>query len=207
MKKALLLLLLLTIALNIYSKDEEPFVEIYKTHDNGLYGRSEGRDMILSIKKTLFRRFKTLEVEKDLNFLTAVVLDCKTVEELERRFENRNHVQIGFVKLTKEGNIYTIEDDNLLLSFSFSYEKPGKEVIDIIHDHYPVTSKYRKIVSDHYLENYVLRIHSAENIILPEAQEITYDEALIMATIIGDHDQWLWGIHDGRDYLKELLFK
>lgn len=205
MKRYLLLLLLLP-AISLYT-EEKPFVEIYKTHDNGLYGRSEDRDMVLSIKKSIFKRHKTLKANKDLDFLTAVVIDTKIVNELERRFKNRNYCQIGFIRITKDNGIYSVEDDNLLLSFSFSYEKPSDNVIGIIENHYPRTSKYRKIVSDHYKENYIIRIHSAENIILPEAQEITYDEALIMATIIGDEDQWLWGIHDGRNYLEELLFK
>ncbi len=204
MKRYLLLLILLT-SIHLYS-EEKPFVQIYKTHDNGLYGRSEDRDMVLAIKKSIFKRHKTLQAHSNFNFLTAVVLDTKIVNELERRFKSSNYSQIGFVKITKNENIYTVEDDNLLLAFSFSYEKPGNKVIDIINSHYPRTSKYRKIVSDHYRDNYVIRIHSSENIILPEAQEITYDEALIMATIIGDTDQWLWGVHDGSNYLEDLLF-
>lgn len=204
--KKLITILLTVISFSIYS-DEKPFVQIYKTHDNGLYGRSEDRDMILSVKKSIFKRFDTLEANSELNFLTAVVLDTSVVNELEKQFVGRESIQIGFVKISKDKNIYTIEDDNNFLKFSFSYEKPGEEILFVISDHYPRTSKYRKIVTDHYKENFVLRVHSAENVLMSEAREITYDEALLMATIIGDKDQWLWGIHDGANYLEELLLK
>lgn len=185
---------------------EEPFVEIYKTHDNGLYGRSINRDIVLSLKKSVFKRHKTIDVDKEYNFLTAVVLDKATVNKLEEMFLNSSTVQLGFVKISKLNNVYTIEDDNLFLSLSFSVEEPGEEILYVINKYYPESSIYREIVTNHYKDNYVIRIHSAENLINPEAEEITYDEALIMATIIGDESQWLWGIHDGNNYLCKLLF-
>ncbi|QEN04870.1 hypothetical protein EW093_09185 [Thiospirochaeta perfilievii] len=203
--KPFLILILLTISINIFSLDE-PFVEIYQTHDNGLYGRSEDRDMLLSIKESVFVRFETLKAEQEYNFLTGVVLSSTTVNNLESMLQGKNSVQVGFIKISKFENVYTIEDDNLFLSFSFSVEKPTDEIISVIENHYKNLPEVLESVKNHYLENYVIRIHSAENILRPEAKEITYDEALIMATIIGDKEQWLWGIHNGRDYLKELLF-
>jgi len=203
--KPFLILILLTISINIFSLDE-PFVEIYQTHDNGLYGRSEDRDMLLSIKESVFVRFETLKAEQEYNFLTGVVLSSTTVNNLESMLQGKNSVQVGFIKISKSENVYTIEDDNLFLSFSFSVEKPTDEIISVIENHYKNLPEVLESVKNHYLENYVIRIHSAENILRPEAKEITYDEALIMATIIGDKEQWLWGIHNGRDYLKELLF-
>lgn len=201
-----MLILLLFITSTTLFSVEEPFVQIYKTHDNGLYGRSEDRDVLLSIKDSVFARFKTLHAENEYNFLTGVVLDTSTVNNLENMMFGRDSIQVGFIKISKSENIYTVEDDNLFLSFSFSVEKPSEEVINIIEKHYYNLPDVMEKVREHYKENYVIRVHSAENILKPEANEITYDEALVMATIIGDKEQWLWGIHDGSDYLKELLF-
>ncbi len=186
--------------------EDEPFVQIYKTHDNGLYGRSEERDMLLSVKESVFSRYKTLPAINEYNFLTGVVLSNSTVNNLESMMKDRDEIQVGFIKISRKENIYTVEDDSLFLSFSFSVEKPSLEVIDIIEKHYASLPQVMENVKQHYIDNYVIRIHSAENMLKPEAMEITYDEALIMATIIGDKEQWLWGIHDGRDYLKDLLF-
>lgn len=201
--KQLFLPFLILLAINIYS--DEPFVKIYQTHDNGIYGRSEDRDIVLTVKESVFKRFNSLDINPEIDSLTAVVIRSSVVKMLEERFEKMDSLQIGYVHLSKKGNIYRIQDDNIFLDLSFSFEKPNDLIIKAIEDHYPETSKYRKIVSDHYKDNYVIKIHRAENILKPEAQEITYDEALVMATIIGDKDQWLWGIHDGRGYLEDLL--
>lgn len=204
--KNLIILLLILVTFSSFSEEKPPFVEIYQTHDNGLYGRSEDRDMLLSIKESAFKRYKTLPAEKEYNFLTGVVLDTTTVNNLDSMMEGRETLQVGFIKISREDKVYTVEDDNLFLSFSFSVEKPSEEIIKVIEEHYRTLPQVMNDVKKHYMDNYVIRIHSAENILRPEANEITYDEALIMATIIGDKDQWLWGIHDGRDYLKDLLF-
>lgn len=196
-------LLLLLLPMTLFST--EPFVEIYKTHDNGMYGRSEDRDIVLSVKESVFSRHETLNVDNQYNYLTAVTLNTDVVKKLEHLFENRNSIQKGFVKLSKAGNIYTIEDDNIFLKFSFSLVKPGDEIISMIERHYHTMREISNLVTDYYKDNYVIQIHSAENVLFPEAKEITYDEVIIMATIIGDTEQWLWGIHNGKDYLK-LLF-
>lgn len=183
------------------------FVEIYKTHDNGMYGRSEDRDIILSIKKSVFKRHETLQVDNSYNFLTAVTLNNEVVLKLQSMLKSKDSVQIGYVKISKNNNIYTIEDDSLFLSFSFSLEKPNREVIGVIENYYSKLPIIKNIVKNYYIDNYIIRIHSAENLLQPEAREITYDEVTIMATIIGDRDQWLWGIHNGKDYLRSLLFQ
>lgn len=201
--KQLIILLLLLLTINIYSEDI--YVEIYQTHDNGIYGRSEERDIVLSVKKSVFKRFNSLNIDQEIDSLTAVVLDSAVVQELNYLLKDKNSIQIGYVQITKENEVYRILDDNIFLDLSFSIHKPNDLIIRAIKDHYPETSIYRKTVINHYNENYVIKIHRAENILNPEAQEITYDEALVMATILGDKDQWLWGIHDGKGYLKELL--
>lgn len=200
-----LFLLLILIPLNLFSA--EPFVEIYKTHDNGLFGRSEDRDVILSIKESVFKRYETLPIDNEYNFNTAVTLNSEVVNKLNSIFENRTSAQFGFVKISKSDNIYTIEDDNIFLKLSFSVIEPNDELINMIKRHYHNNKKVSDLVTEYYENNYVINIHSAENILFAEAKEITYDEVMIMATIIGDKNQWLWGIHDGRDYLRTLLFK
>lgn len=179
------------------------FVTIYKNHDNGLFGRSVNRDITLSLHQTVFRRRDTLQVEPDRDYLTAVVLSSEVKERLDRSLGSKGIHRAGFIKIYKKGDIYTLEDDNIMLKLSFSLEKAAEEQIQMIVQHYKDKAPWGDIVSRHYRENYVIRIHEAENVIRPEAREITYDEAVLAATIIGDRDQWLWGIHDGSNYLVE----
>ena len=202
--KMLFLLLTLILSINLHS-DDKTFVEIYQTHDNGKFGRSEDRDIVLSIKESVFKRHRTLQANPELDLLTAVVLDSRVAKKLASLFVSENSVHFGYIKITKDGEVYTIEDDSIFLTFSFSLEKVNKQLLSVISTHYAKLPMVRDIVLEHYNENYVIRIHSAENLLKPEAREITYDEALVMATIIGDCDQWLWGIHDGRGYLEDLL--
>lgn len=202
MRSVLLILLFLPLTLH----SNEPFVEVYKTHDNGLYGRSEERDIVLTVKESVFRRHETIEVDEEYNFLTAVVVDHKTVESINSQISDGGSKQFGFVKISRESEVFTIEDDNLFLNFSFSFHRPDQEILNIIEDHYETLPSIRESVLNHYKMNYVVKVHSAENLLLSEAREINYDEVMIMATIIGDRDQWLWGIHDGRAYLQNLLF-
>lgn len=199
-----LIILFLLIPLNLFSN--EAFVEIYKTHDNGMYGRSEDRDIVLSIKESVFKRHESLQVANDYNYLTSVTIDSEIVNKLDEIFTDKTTIQFGFVKITKDGDIYTIEDDNIFLNFSFSFEKPNKEILVMIATHYETNKSVNDVVTEHYKNNYIIKIHTAENLLFPEAKEITYDEVIIMATIIGDSDQWLWGIHNGKDYLRSLLF-
>ncbi len=58
---------------------------------------------------------------------------------------------------------------------------------------FPASSKSTKIL----LGTLVNAIISGDQPLL----KILSNEAMLMATILGDEDQWLWGIHNGLDIL------
>jgi len=174
----------------------EERVSVYDDFDDGAFGQSVYRSVFRCVDLSAFSRSSTLPVRTPAweqgGLLTAVVLS------VEREDALRTGVY-GDSVLFYDG-VYHYNRDGI--EFSFSLEKPTREIMLLIDDYY--TGKYaswRDPLEKHYKENFVIRIHSAENIFDPWKNEISYDEVLLMATLLGDRDQWLWGIHNGADLL------
>ncbi len=174
---------------------EEPIVSIYDEFDEGLFGKSIYRGIIISLKRAVFNRSETLIIKNGINegFLTAVVIKHETVQKLISGYYNLP------LKRISGRDIYFYDKDNL--KFSFSVEKPNIRIINVVSEFYKNDNIWHDQLISHYKENYVIRVFSAENVFESWTEEITYNEALIIATLIGDNEQWLWGIHDGRDIL------
>jgi len=175
--------------------DPKPIVSIYDEFDDGLFGKSRYRGVVVSVKKAAFARAETLEVfeEEETGFITAVIMDHRTVEKL--------HQGDYALPFREEGDmrIYTYRAEGL--DISFSVEKPQESMIRMVSDFYNDNDRWHDPLVEHYRDNYVIRIHRAENIFDSWNEEITYNEAIVAATLLGDKDQWLWGIHDGVDIL------
>lgn len=195
MKKIILIFLCFSFIPHLFA--EESLVSIYDEFDNGLFGKSVHRGVIVTIKKSAFSRSETLMVknEGEVGYLTAVVMTNSTAKKLMDGFYKLDHfVSDGYT-------IYIINKDGL--NFSFSIEKAGENLIDFVSESYKDDKLWHDPLVEYYRDNYVLRIHSAENIFESWTEEITYNEAIVAATLIGDADQWLWGIHDGCDILNK----
>ncbi len=165
-------------------------VSVYDDFDDGRFGRSEYRSILRSVKLDAFSRSETLPVYspalEEESFLTAVVLSRRDYESLVPRMDQQGKI------LYRRGG----------LEFTFSLEKPGPEIFQVLKEYYRGPwEDWLEPVTEHYKENYVIRIHTAENIFEPWNDTVTYTEAMLMATVIGDRDQWLWGIHDGLNLL------
>ncbi|MDC7235513.1 MAG: hypothetical protein PQJ58_19950 [Spirochaetales bacterium] len=173
------------------------YVTIYDDFDDGSYGRSEYRSVLRSVKLSAFSRTRTYPVAspaRDISsYLTALVLSAQREEELAAGlYASRVKMIDGIYHYSHEG-----------LEFSFSLEKPGPHIRGVLEDYYKGEfASWLAPVWEHYEKNFVIRIHSAENIFEPWREFIQYREAVLMATLLGDRDQWLWGIHDGNDLLK-----
>jgi hypothetical protein len=179
----------------VFSQDEE-MVTIYDDFDDGVFGRSEYRSVHRSVTLSAFSRFESLSVAspgwEETNHLTAVVLSAARADEIRR-------AEYDFITERDEG-VYNYNRDGL--EFSFSLEKPDHEVLSVLEEYYKGSfSPWLESVRQHYEDNYIIRIYSAENVFEPWNNLIQYNEALLMATILGDREQWLWGIHDGLDLL------
>jgi hypothetical protein len=189
MKKFMLLILFLIASGTLFAED--PMVSIY----DGLFGKSVHRGVIVSIKKSAFVRSETLDVDNDdeMGYLTAVVMLEKTAKKLiNGSFGLKEKKVDGFT-------IYYINKEGL--DFSFSIEKANDKIINMVSNFYSDDEIWHDELVDYYKKNYVIRIHSAENIFDSWTEEITYNEAIVAATLLGDEDQWLWGIHNGSDIL------
>ncbi len=177
---------------------ETRMVSIYDDFDDGAYGRSEYRSVFRTVKLSAFSRSATVSADKDVSregkgLLTALVLSAETAGKLERG-------AYAEVSPASEEGIYRYSKGGL--EFSFSLEKPGSPVLQLLKDYYRGEYiSWLESVTRRYEENYIIRIHSAENIFDPWTERIDYNEALLMATLLGDREQWLWGIHDGLDIL------
>ena len=195
MKKSVLIFLSFFVSFLLFAED--PIVSIYDEFDDGLFGKSIYRGVIVSVKKTAFTRAETFSIKNDdeSGYLTAVIMSSTNAARIEEGFFNLN-------KRTEMGRtIYSYNKDGL--NFDFSIEKAGDKLIEIVSDYYKKDEIWHDPLVEYYKSNYVIRIHSTENIFDSWSDEITYNEALVTATLIGDDDQWLWGIHNGSDILNK----
>ncbi len=193
MNKSVLILMAFFASLFLFAED--PLVSIYDEFDDGLFGKSIHRGVIVSVKKSAFARSETFSIKNDdeSGYLTAVIISR----------ENARKLMDGYFRLDKRIDsgiaIYRFNQDDLI--FEFSIEKAGDKLIHMVSEYYKHDETWHDPLVEYYRENYVIRVHSTENIFDSWSDEITYNEALVVATLIGDSNQWLWGIHDGSDIL------
>lgn len=197
MRKSLiaLMILILNFSASALAPDPDPVVSIYDEFDDGLFGKSRHRGVIVSVKKAAFARSETLDIreEGEQGYLTAVVMSRETAEKLLEGAYGLPYKDMDSFR------VFTYRSDGL--DISFSVEQPGPSMIRMVSDFYRDDEKWHDPLVGHYKENYVIRIHRAENVFDSWNDEITYNEAMIAATLLGDRNQWLWGIHDGEDIL------
>ncbi len=208
----LLITVLFIIPLSLLFPETEPaeaLLTVYKENMPAHYGRAEVRAEKISYKLNEFSLSETFMTESPGGMLTAVALSSTIVEKLESLFIDYDEIYIDPYWLEKdvfEGRTtYLYYDGDSGIKFLFSPEKAGKEILNEVDIVYGDDPYWREEVGRHYRENYVIRIFSAENIIDYRSVEITFTEALLMATLIGDSDQWLWGIHDGLGMLEQVI--
>lgn len=196
-KTGVVYLLFFFFLIRLAALEPEPVVSVYDEFDDGLYGKSVHRGVIVSVKKEAFARAETLDVKNVLedSYLTAVVMDAGTGGKLLSG-------DFGLSSSMKDGaRVFDYRKDGL--DISFSIEKPKEKLIQMVSDFYSGDETWHDPLVEHYRENYVIRIFRAENVFDSWSDEISYNEAMVAATLLGDSDQWLWGIHDGADILNK----
>ncbi|MDR3199916.1 MAG: hypothetical protein LBT68_00530 [Spirochaetales bacterium] len=183
-------------------------VEIYTDFRAGKFGQAEERLAVKEISVNGFTSARTLAAPDPDGILTAVVLDARVVGALTSFLTDYHERRAGSAWLWLEDaggrKIFHYYDDSQGLSFSFSAEKPDAAMLSFIEAFYRRDLSNKKDVAAHYKNNYVIRIHSAENFIDPWINSINFEEALVIATLIGDTTQELWGIRDGKGLLRNL---
>jgi hypothetical protein len=207
-KQLFLLLLLSAVPLAAQDQGKE-YVTIYEDFDEGQFGRSEYRGVLRSIKLDILKKTDSFDItlpespETRGSWLTAVVLSADTAEKIRVGVIPLNR---EIIKLTETGTeiiVYLFESGGIRIRFSL--ERTPEAMLEMIRKHYIDDLKWKDPVLNHYKQNWVIRIHTAENVFDPWNEEITYSDALISATLIGDRNQWLWGIHDGNDMILRFM--
>jgi hypothetical protein len=136
------------------------------------------------------------------------VLDARVVDALTAFLTDYHERRLGsawmWLEKASGRKIFHYYDDSRGLAFSFSAEKPSAAMLSFIENFYRRDPRNKQEVAEHYRKNYVIRVHSAENIIDPWLNSIDFEEALGIATLVGDASQELWGIRDGKGLLREL---
>lgn len=170
-------------------------VTIYGDYSSALLGRSSLRQIKKTYKLSSLQSAKTLPVAKESGFRTGVLISPVRAGQIMRSSALSHQNMAGHT-------IYTYNKNDI--KFSFSLEKPSKTLLDSILAFYK-DKKAKAQVRESYQEGYIITIFSAPNVIANWNEEITYPEALLVATLIGDVFQPLWGMHDGKDWLKGKL--
>ena len=208
-KKAVIhFLFIFTVSNIIFSQD---FLTIYNDNQEKYFGRSLKRTGITGINLMDFKDYKTKAVGDRNGNLTAVLVSSYINASLEMLLEKRDKIQyedtsITVLKKVNRRNIYLYNNSKYGISFSFSLEKADKNIYSQIEMVYGNNIYWHKIVTKLYVNNYVVRIYSAENIKGFNESKITYSEIMFMATLLGERDQPLWGIHDGLGILENIAY-
>jgi hypothetical protein len=183
-------------------------LEIYSDFSAREFGRSSERVSVKTYSPGDFSTAKTLTAVDPDGILTAVVINRRVVDALTLFLDGFHERWLEpawyWMEERPARKVFHYYDNTAGIRFSFSAEKPGPEIIAVIDRFYNRDPKTRDAVRRHYTENYVIRIHSAENIIEPWKYEISFEEALIMASYIGDREQPLWGIRNGYGLLNGI---
>lgn len=191
MKKTFLLIPFLATLLSIVGAQES--VVVYHDFVEDALGRSPYREILVSINPIAFTRTSTMDIPEEGGWLTAVFVSRDTELLLDS----------GMLPISsyieKIAGVYYLNYNGI--ECRFSLEPPTKELFDLVDIAYRNDESSRQFVTNWYKEGRLVRIYSAENIINPETTGITYDEAMIMATLLGDKVQWFWGIHDAYSLL------
>ena len=168
-------------------------VQMYLDFTGSSLGRSPYRQLRLAVELRAFARYRSYPVAEPAGWSTAVLLSGETRQKLlagELPVSQHIHTRGGVHYLDYEG-----------IRIGFGLEAPPKKVFDMIAKTYERLPAVAEQVLEHYRKGYTIRIYQAENVLDPENQIISYPEAVLAATLIGDAEQLLWGIHDGRDLL------
>ena len=197
-KKSALAVFFLFTGMFLWSQ-EDSFVSIYDDISDSVYGRSVSRSIVRGVRLDRFGLYRTLPVEKDIlddsgegGFLTPLVFSDAKRKRLEAGlYGGVTSAGGGLYRLSLNGT-----------DISFSLEKPGEALYREIEEYYKDWPDWLEPVKEHYRDNWIIRIHRAENVFEPWIDRITYNEALLSASLIADREQWLWGVHDGADILE-----
>ncbi len=186
--------------------------EIYAGFSQDVFGRTGRRDQVDRFARPDFLDADYTELPADHpGHLTAVHLQRDTRCTLEALTQWQNPLTWCSLTLSRIQEaeapapaVYRLVSPEDSIRILFSVERPGTELLGEVAALYQSMDQpgWAEKVTRHYQENYVLRIRGGED--FNGNGRLDYREALAAASLLGDAEQWLWGIRDGSDYLAPL---
>lgn len=206
MRKLLLILIFFIPSIPIFSDDVES-VKIYSSAEEKYLGRALNRSDITEVK--LYDFFASESLSCGANGInTAIIIDSNIKIAFERLLENKDFCFIDDAKITRERNIgknvYGFSWEKYGFDIAFSFEKYSTEIEKEIKLVYGSNGYLYGELKKSYQDNYHLRIYCGENVLNKKDKKISFLEAMVSATVIGNSFQPLFGIHDGLGILDEL---
>jgi len=185
-----------------------PSVSIYADAEPDRYGIARKASGLRTVELSAFSECNTRPVSDRKGIPTLIALNADVERALSSLLSSAESVEIDGSIIKKNRAFafpaYTLIVPSYSLEVSFGLEKPSKDQIAEIERVYASNPYWKSIVTSWYNERFVLRIFEAEDIDEPAQGKISFAEALLAATLLGDKDQWLWGIHDGAGILDNL---
>lgn len=195
-----ILLVLLTLLLGDYLQ-AEGFVSIYTDYRPSRWGQALERSGLISPTPQMTRNAPTV----DGGGLSAVLLRREHGDELVAMLNRWKSVQNGQITLSmiSPGDVPTLEWHHTGWSarYLFRLEEPPAEMLSLISRFYRGDPYNLGIVREEYRNNYVIRVLSGEDV-LEQDGVLSFGEAMLGATLLGDPFQPLWGIKDGMGVLE-----
>ncbi len=183
--------------------------EVYAALEPERLGRAADRSRIERFTRSDFLNAPYAELPDDHpGFLTAVHISRQNRCTLEALVQWRNPLEWCALTLEAAGDgpsrRFRLSSEEDALAAVFSVERPGQAVLSEVRGTYRALKQpeWEEKVSRHYRENYVLRIWGGED--FNKNGRLDYREAMAMASLLGDAEQWLWGVRDGADYMAPL---
>lgn len=169
---------------------------MYQDADPALFGRTSNREEVMTVDFDTFLLIDTKELTRPVT--TAILVQKGIKEVLYQVTAEIGKVELGDVVITRNENsaVFFLEYKKYGLEFSFSLDTASDAILEVVRDAYSHDEEWQKRLVNRYEENFVVTIHSAEQITPSFASNSDFTNAMVMASIIGDSSQWLWGIRD-----------
>jgi len=198
---ALLLVLMTSAGAQERNSSAEGILRIYRDTRPELLGRAPDRTSRIEVPLRSLNGSDTLPLDEAAP--TAVLIRSEIVDFLREMTEATGAGSSGAVEAEHIGeNSFRISFPDWGIENSYRFDPPGSDVRRVIDGHY--TNVYwEELVSAEYSGNYTVTVLSAEDCLTPRGS-ISFQEALLAATLIGTKRQPLWGIHDGLGLLDGL---
>jgi len=182
-------------------------IEIYAGFKPELFGAALDRTEVRHYPLELLSRSARVDAPPE-GILTVVTFSSSVRADLLELLSLEEKVVDNGLSLSKTNisghDVFYLSYTPSGLDIAFSLEKPTSQIYDVIDRIYIERPDAAREVKKHYSDNYLVRIHGAENFIRPDRDMLEFEEALVSATVIGESFQHLWGVHDGNDLLGHI---